>query len=295
MKGTPPAGSRTVLLGTTAPFSSAVFAQLVDAGVEFAAVAVDGAVDTAPIVTVSVNGHRETLPSLAAARGVPVRAAPRLDDGGFLGWLADLAPDFLLVACFGQRLPAAVRAAARSDCLNLHPSLLPRYRGPAPLFWQLRRGETATGVSLHRVGPGIDTGPIVARAPLAFEDGLDGTALAERCAAAGAGLFVASLSAYRAGTIRAVAQDPAQAESQPAPAAGDFRLSAAWPARRIFNFMRGTGHWGQDYPIAIDGRDFLLREALGWSSTERLRRSCELRGRRIRVRCDPGVLEARLA
>ncbi len=285
--------TRTLLLGTDAPFSSAVFSRLVRAGVDVVAVGVDGEHPFAPLFSASTHGHRETLASLAKAQGLPFRAIPDVDALEVREWILSHAPDFILVACFSQVLPESVCASAWRDCLNLHPSLLPRYRGPAPLFWQLRAGEQESGITLHRVAPKVDTGPIVGQVWVDLAGGLDGAALEERFAEAGVRVFLEVLA-----TLPDAAGHPqaeAEASWQPHPSAEDFRIDPGWCAQHAFDFMRGTAHWGQPYPVTVEGHAFLLREAIACDSGGTLAVPFEVDGDALRLRCHSGVLKASLA
>ncbi len=292
---TPSGGTaaRTLLLGTESPFATAVFEALVAAGVELVGVGVDGLYDPRAILALSSRDHRTTLASRAAERELAVRAVVDVTHPDVAAWVADLAPDFILVACFGRVLPESLCALAARDCLNLHPSLLPRYRGPVPLFWQLRDGTAETGITLHRVAPEIDAGPVVARARLALEPGADGDTHDARLAQAGVALFVDAVADD--GPLAAEAQDESAATRQPLPRAGDFRVSTTWSARRVYAFMRGTAHWGMPYPVEVDGRERLLAGALAWSENTSPEAMATGEGDTVRLRCTPGVVEARLA
>ncbi len=295
MTGSRGAGARTLLLGTDAPFSAAVFAGLVQSGIDVVAVGVDGDHPFTPLFSAHSHGHRETLLSLSAARGVPSRAIPDPAAPETRDWLDAQRPDFILVACFSRRLPDTLCNRAARACLNLHPSLLPRYRGPAPLFWQLRAGRTDSGITLHHVSPVVDAGPIVAQAPVALGGGLDGAALEERFAEAGVELFCRMLEVSPSGRPEGVAQREAEACRQSAPAAEDFRIDPGWSAAHAYAFMRGTAHLGMPYPVAIEGREFLLREALGRVPAGSLEAPMERVDGMLRIRCRVGVLEAALA
>jgi len=286
---------RVVLFGTTSPFSAAVFRLLVEAGIRPSGAATFGPKPAAWALPVAVPGLPDTLTSLAAAAGVPVRYVTGPDDPALHRWLADLAPAFILVACFPHRLSEALCALATRDCLNLHPSLLPRYRGPTPLFWQLRNGEADTGVTLHRVRPRLDAGEIVLQARLALPDGIDAPEAARRLAEQGGRLFVEALALYAAhGEPPTRAQDEAASSRYGPPGADDFRVHAEWSARRVFNFMRATRDWGQPYPIWVGGRDYPLLEALAYEPETRPGRTAARDGDRVHIQCSPGLLHARL-
>ncbi|MBI4770001.1 MAG: hypothetical protein HY784_06195, partial [Chloroflexi bacterium] len=202
---------------------------------------------------------------LAHAHGLPVLEVGSLRAPASLAALDSLAPDLICVACFPRLLPPAWLARPRLGCLNLHPSLLPAYRGPAPLFWQFRAGERRTGVTLHRMDAGADTGPILAQAPVRFPDGVRGPQADRLAGEAGAQLLLAALSRLEAGG----ALPPGQAQGaggsrQPWPGAADRVISTAWPARRAFNFIRGAGEWGP-FELVDGERRLPAREALAWS------------------------------
>ncbi len=99
-----------------------------------------------------------------------------------------------MVACFSFVLPPALLQAPRLGCYNLHPSLLPGYRGPAPLFWQRRLGEEQTGVTLHRMTPAVDAGEIVAQVGVPLPDGSSAAQADALTAQVGAGLMLHMLA-----------------------------------------------------------------------------------------------------
>jgi methionyl-tRNA formyltransferase len=245
-----------------------------------------------PRLPVRVAGLPLEVPELARERGIPVLY---LDPGQDPAPLRALAPDLALVACWPWRLPRAVYELPPLGCLNLHPSLLPRYRGPAPLFWQLRAGEQTAGVTLHRMDQGLDTGPILAQVQVDLPDGAGAWELDALLARNGAGLVQEALPAYAAGRIEPRRQDESLASRQPSPQAEDFRLSPRWSARHALRFMRGTAVWGCDYPLRLGEREWRLREALGWAQDAGPAEGWQEVGGELWVRLDPGVLHARLA
>ena len=83
-----------------------------------------------------------------------------------------ISADLFLLACYPKHLPSTIAELATLDCLNIHPSKLPRYRGPDPIFWQLRSGEPETGVTIHRVSNQIDSGDILAFRKIEFQSGV---------------------------------------------------------------------------------------------------------------------------
>ncbi len=100
---------------------------------------------------------------LAARRGLPVLQPERARDEAFLAELRRLAPDLIAVTAFGQLLPQTMLDLPRYGCLNVHASLLPKYRGAAPIQWAILNGEAQTGVTIMKMDAGLDTGPVLAQ------------------------------------------------------------------------------------------------------------------------------------
>jgi len=162
---------------------------------------------------------RQPMPSpikvLAESNGLPVWQPERVRDESFLAVLREMAPDVIVVAAFGQILPREVLEAPPWGCLNVHPSLLPRYRGAAPLNWTLIRGEEITGVTIMVMDAGVDTGDILLQAetPVAANETFDH--LHDRLAAMGARLLLQALQNMEAGTAVRRVQEDAQATYAP--------------------------------------------------------------------------------
>ena len=140
----------------------------------------------------------------ALARGIPVRQPDSLHDAA--AELEALAPDVIVVAAYGLLLPPAVLAVPRFGCVNVHASLLPRWRGAAPIQRALLAGDTETGVCIMRMEAGLDTGPVYAceRVPIGARD--TAAALGARLAVAGARLLVTTLAALESGAAVATPQ-----------------------------------------------------------------------------------------
>lgn len=173
----------------------------------------------------------------ALAAGVPVIQPHRLRQPEAMAQLSAWAPELIVVAAFGQLLKPEVLALPRHGCLNVHASLLPRHRGAAPIAAAILAGDAETGVTLMQMGPGLDTGPMLARAatPILPEDTT--AILTDRLAVLGADLLGTHLPAYLAGALNAAPQDDALATYAPqlTKEAGhlDFSQSAEALARRV--------------------------------------------------------------
>lgn len=147
----------------------------------------------------------------ALAQGLPVLQPPSLRDPAAVAELAGLRPDVIVVAAFGQILRPDVLELPPHGCINVHASLLPRWRGAAPVQAAILAGDEVTGSTIMRMDEGMDSGPILAQAALAIRPDDSGGTLTERLAGHGAGLLAETLPAWLAGDIEARPQDSGQA------------------------------------------------------------------------------------
>lgn len=171
----------------------------------------------------------------AQAAGVSVLQPESLSDAGFLGRLRNLAPDALVVVAF-RILPGELLALPRRGCFNVHPSLLPRGRGPAPMRWTLIRGETETGVTIIHLSEVIDGGAILAQERTTVGDGEDFGSLHDRLAQMGARLLMNVLKRIESGaSLEPIEQDESQVTRAPKLKAEDFRIDWTMSARDIRN------------------------------------------------------------
>ena len=206
------------------------------------------------------------------------------------GWRL-LAPDVVLVSCFAQRVPTRLLTLPKHGFLNLHPSMLPAYRGPHPLFWQLRDGLTEIGITVHRMDRGLDTGDIALQTTVALADGLSGAEIERLAGEAGGHLFVKALQAAAVNSLSLQRQGPGGSK-QGSPQDKDFALDRAWSARRAFNFMRGTAEWGKPYSLDVGGRLWHLRRALSYNPGLTQGAPVKAEGNRLKIQFNSGVLEA---
>lgn len=208
-------------------------------------------------------------------------------------WLAEMTLDLVCVACFPWRIPATLLRRPTYGFLNIHPSLLPAYRGPAPLFWQLRDGLPGGGVTVHWMDAAFDTGPIAAQSALRWPDGASSADLDRLCAATGADLLGDILCQLAQGRCPRQPQPPGGSQ-QGWPTADDFRLETQWSARHAYNFMCGTDEWRQPYPLNVAGEELLLRRALAYAPDQQLVQPLVRTGGEVAIQFRLGVLRALL-
>lgn len=190
------------------------------------------------------RGQKLTPPPVkarAVAAGVPVLQPARLRDAEWAPRLSELRADVGVVVAFGQILPRAVLDAPARGSINVHGSLLPRYRGAAPVQWAIIRGETVTGITTFRMDEGMDTGPTLLSASTPI--GADETAgeLAARLAVLGAGVLADTLA--RLDTLEPSPQRNEAATLAPRLKKTDGHLDFARPARELACRVRGCNPW----------------------------------------------------
>lgn len=207
--------------------------------------------------------------------------------------LRGLQPDLIVVACFPLMFPSALLTLPRYGCLNLHPSLLPHYRGPTPLFWIARRDEHFTGVTIHLMAETLDSGDIVAQTRFERPEGISEAELEQRCAIEGADLLADVVDRLNRGQpLPRRPQIEAEASYFPSPSGLDFQIPTAWPVRRAFNFIRGAEEW--PLFISVGGTDFYIREGVSYSQDQTLGQLYKLIGADLWVQFQPGVLRAKI-
>ncbi len=290
---------KVLFLGTLSVFSRTVLKGFLGDGVAVCAVAIPGSFPLMmpqpprPNLPSLPVEREETIVSLGRAAGLPVIPVQNTGDSQTRERLAALRADFMLVGCFPYILPPTWLRLARHAALNLHPSWLPRYRGPTPMFWQFRNGEQDTGITLHRIAGQVDAGDIVLQDRLVLPDGISGEAADRLLAEGGVRVFMTALERW--GTLKPWPQSEAQASYYPKPAQADFQLSTDWSARRAFNFLRGTRVWGQDYQVTGADESVWIRSALSYAAEGRLARAIERQGSQVCIQFSPGIVRATVA
>jgi len=210
----------------------------------------------------SENLFFRSVQALAEASCIPVHFAPDDPrDSSFLALVRSLEPDILFSLAFRKMLPKSVLDVSLRGCVNLHASLLPKYRGRCPVNWVLLNGETETGVTLHYMVPKPDAGDIIGqkRVPIDFAD-TAGT-LHERTAQAGAELFAEIYPLLKAGTAPRTPQDESAATYFGGRRPEDGLIDWTQSALQVYNLVRAVTH---PFPGAFS---FLRRKRLFvWSS-----------------------------
>ena len=162
-------------------------------------------------------------------------------------FLKRVAPDAVIIIAYGQIVPARLLTIPRLGWLNLHASLLPRYRGAAPIHWAIANGETVTGLTTMQIDAGMDTGPILQQRELEIGPAETAPELAARMSEIGANLVVESLLRFDRGEISPQPQDSQKASYAKILKKEDGQIDWALNAKQIYNRMRGFTFWPGSY------------------------------------------------
>ena len=232
---------RLVPMGT-GPFGVPTFRMLYDTDHQIVAVV------TSPL---KGRGRRPPVASpvrqLAEAQGTPIFDPDDVNGEEARARLSEYGADLLVVCDYGQILSAETLATTRLGGVNLHGSLLPKYRGAAPVNWAVYYGETETGISVIHMTPKVDAGPVIeqARTPI----GPDETAadVEARLSQMGPDCMLRAIEALRAGTAQALPQDPALASKAPRIKKSDGLIDWTRPAEAVRNHIRAMEPWPKTY------------------------------------------------
>ncbi|MBC7172878.1 MAG: methionyl-tRNA formyltransferase, partial [Polyangiaceae bacterium] len=230
---------------------------------EFAVPCLDALVELADVVAVVCQPDRPagrglalTPPAVkvrALALGLEILQPTKVRVPEFAESLRALDADVGVVVAYGRILPRAVLDAPRTGCVNVHASILPRFRGAAPIQWAIAEGDRETGVTLMQVDEGMDTGAMLSVVRTPIDPNETAQVLAGRLSTMGANLLRTDLARYVAGELPATPQDDAQATMAPLLTKEDGRLDFAWPAQRVHDRVRGMSPWPGAF-TTLDGK-----------------------------------------
>jgi methionyl-tRNA formyltransferase len=209
------------------------------------------------------RGHAMTAPptkTLALERSVPVHQPKKVREPTAIALVEELAPDCIVVAAYGQIIPKSILDIPPKGIINVHGSLLPSYRGAAPIQWAIVRGETETGITTMLMDEGLDTGAILLQKRIAIEPDDTSATLEDKLSVLGAELLLETLEGWQANTISPLPQDDSRATLAPRIKVLDALVDWSRPAAEIERSVRGFDPW----PIAhttLRGKTVKLRRA----------------------------------
>jgi len=245
-----------------------------------------------------------TQPDRAAGRGMGILASPvkrvALAHGievvqpekikanaEYRALLEGISPEAILVVAYGRIIPPWMLGLPRLGCINLHGSLLPKYRGAAPIQWVVANGERETGVTTMRIDEGLDTGPMLLAEKRVIAPEETAADLFESLAEVGARLMVKTLHGLAEGTITPVAQDDAKATLAPILRREDGAIDFARGARHIYDRWRGFQPWPGAWTM-LRGKKLIVRQMHVGSERGIAAGVLEPRGETMVVGCGDG-------
>lgn len=191
------------------------------------------------------RGHLMSMPAvkeLALKHGIIVLQPHSVRDEAFIEQIRSLHPEFIITAAYGKILPKQILDIPKHGCLNVHASLLPKYRGPAPIQHALLNGEKTTGVSIMLMDEGVDTGDIILQKAIEIEDADTSATLFDKLSKLGASLLLEAMQGLRNGTLSPVPQT-GKPSYAPQLNKDDGRIDWEKSAKQIVNLIRAMTPW----------------------------------------------------
>jgi len=232
----------------------------------------------------------------AARRGIPVFQPEKARHPDAVARIAAEAPDLIVVAAYGHILPKSILDIPRLGCINVHASLLPKYRGAAPINWAVARGETVTGITIMRMDAGMDTGPMLHAREMAIGEEDTAETLFSKLSTLGAEALREALRRLREGTLAETPQDAALATYAPVLTKEHGRIDWSRPAREVRNLVRGMAPWPSAFALHAGKALKVLSSAVAGESGEAGEPGefVALGREGIAVACGEGVLRLRV-
>jgi methionyl-tRNA formyltransferase len=215
------------------------------------------------------RGHKLTPPPvkiMALQHGIEVIQPLSLSDKGLVEKLSSLKPEFIIVVAYGRILPPSILNIPSSGCINLHASLLPKYRGAAPVQWAIIKGEESTGVTTMLMDEGLDSGPVFLQREVEINKDDNAESLSKRLSEIGASLLIETIRGIRKGVLK---PRPQEGEPTYAPPLKKEDGNIDWnkEAIEISNLIRGTYPWPGAY-CSIAGERVRIEKARPVSASQ---------------------------
>ena len=199
---------------------------------------------------------------LAQREQIPLFQPLKMKDPEFLQALAGWKPDLIAVAAFGRILPPAILALPPLGCINVHGSLLPKYRGAGPIQWAIINGEIETGITTMLMDEGMDTGAMLLQETIPITPDDTAGTLSPRLAELGGRLLVKTIARLKAGSLVPRPQDSSQATLAPLLKKEDGAIDWVLPATALVNRVRGLSPWPGAYTTVAGGDRWTIWRAL---------------------------------
>jgi methionyl-tRNA formyltransferase len=195
----------------------------------------------------------------AQSAGLTILQPNKVKESGFIDELKRFNPEAIVTAAYGQLLPSDIIRLPKFGCINIHASLLPKYRGAAPINWAIINGDKITGITMMLMDEGMDTGPILLQSEEAIRDEDTAATLSERLSLLGAEALIKTLDLLKNGLIKPVPQS-GDASSAPLLKKDNGLIKWMLPADKLNNFVRGVNPWPGAYTF-LDGKRIKILKA----------------------------------
>lgn len=181
--------------------------------------------------------------------GIPVLQPEKVREPAVVEELRSYEPDLIVVVAFGQLLPKSILEMSRFGCVNVHASLLPKYRGAAPIQWAVINGEKESGVTTMMMSRGLDKGDMLLKRTVSLDPKETGDSLHDKLAALGGPLILETIDGLENGTLKRIPQDESQSSYVGMLTKQMGRIDWSWPAAKLECLIRGLNSWPSAYTV----------------------------------------------
>lgn len=251
---------KIIYIGSDTPLSIIPFQTLIESKHTVCALAFDDKSNSE--INVTKSG---TIQSIALDNSIPfIKLNEKYTDA--VSHIQSYQPDIIIVSCYARLLPQSILSIAKKGSFNIHPSLLPKFRGPTPLFWQFREGVKNFGVTIHRMTEEFDAGDILSQEKIILEDGINNYDATQLLANGASWLLVNSLNDIENNKISIVVQNDCVSSYQSFPANKDYSINTSWTAKRIYNFIKACKGSGVIFYCEMNNENFKIIDVYSYQN-----------------------------
>ena len=206
-----------------------------------------------------------SIQSVADSLNIPVYTISNKNPKEYGHLLAATNPEIIIVACFPYKIPKDVYEYPQKGSYNIHPSLLPLYRGPTPLFWQFYFGEKNTGITIHALDDNYDTGDIIVQLPVSFNEGITISEATAELGLVSSYLVATLLTNLNVGNVNKEHQNNLKDSYFTWPDVSDFTINIDWEVKRAYNFICATRDSKHPYTVILNNKQkLIIQNAVGY-------------------------------
>ncbi len=280
---------KILYIGSSTELSLRPFQVLIQSKHQICGLAFDGFSDFTVMDSNSIQSH-------AFANSIPLI---KLDENykKTRVQIETLQPDVILVSCYSRLLPSNILSLAKKGSFNAHPSLLPRFRGGDPLFWQFQKGECYFGVTVHCITSKFDAGDIILQQGIGFPDGISRNNATTLLANLTSDLFLKLLEEINFNNVAKIPQDNTKSNYDSYPTRQDYQVSPLWSAKRIYNFISAYKGNNVFFVCELNNKTVKIIDALSFQEEaydDMKGRSVVIKANKIKFSCKIGYVECQI-